>query len=97
MAPNLRHYSDWAYSSRPVLRYHPGMDQIDIYRSAALLIEKHGEGAVIEAAIRADAMLDMGDQERQPGIILPQLKGPGPNIRNRYCFQDALVENNVCS
>ena len=37
------------------------VDEIDIYRSAALLIEKHGEDAVIEAAIRADAMLDKGD------------------------------------
>jgi len=48
------------------MRYHSGVvDEIDIYRSAALLIEKHGEDAVIEAAIRADAMLDMGDLDGQ--------------------------------
>jgi hypothetical protein len=47
------------------LRHHPGMDRIDIYRSAVLLIEKHGEDAVIEAAIRADAMLDKGDLDGQ--------------------------------
>ena len=38
---------------------------IDIYRSAALLIQKHGDDAVIEAAIRADAMLDAGDLDGQ--------------------------------
>ena len=41
------------------------MDQIDIYRSAALLIKKHGEDAVIEAAMKADAMLDDGDLDGQ--------------------------------
>ena len=34
---------------------------IDIYRSANVLIRKHGEDAAIEAAMRADAMLDRGD------------------------------------
>ena len=47
------------------MRYHPGMDLIDIYRTANLLIEKHGEDAVVEAAIRADAMLDKGDLDGQ--------------------------------
>ena len=37
------------------------MERIDIYRSAHLLIQKHGEDAVIEAAMKADAMLDKGD------------------------------------
>ena len=37
---------------------------IDIYRSAALLIAKHGKDAVIEAAMRADAMFDIGDPKR---------------------------------
>ena len=41
------------------------METIDIYRSAALLIESHGEDAVIEAAMRADAMLDKGDLDGQ--------------------------------
>ena len=54
------------WHARPVLRYHSAVvDEIDIYRSAALQIEKHGEDAVIEAAIRADAMLDKGDLDGQ--------------------------------
>jgi len=35
--------------------------EIDIYRSAHALIQRHGEAAAIEAAIKADAMLDDGD------------------------------------
>ncbi len=34
---------------------------LDIYRSANLLVKRHGEDAPIEAAMRADAMLDKGD------------------------------------
>ncbi len=34
---------------------------IDIYRSAKLLIEKHGDEAPIHTAMQADAMLDKGD------------------------------------
>ncbi len=34
---------------------------LDIYRSANLLIKRHGQDASIEAAMRADAMLDKGD------------------------------------
>ena len=34
---------------------------LDIYRSAKLLVKQHGEDAPIEAAMRADAMLDKGD------------------------------------
>ena len=34
---------------------------IDIYRSAHVLIQQHGEGAAFEAAMKADAMLDKGD------------------------------------
>ena len=33
----------------------------DIYRSAHALIRQHGDATVIEAAMKADAMLDMGD------------------------------------
>ncbi len=33
----------------------------DVYASARLLIEKHGDEAPIHAAMRADAMLDKGD------------------------------------
>ena len=34
---------------------------IDIYRSAHALIQRHGEGAAIQAALKADAILDKGD------------------------------------
>ena len=34
---------------------------LDIYRSANLLVKRHGEDAPIEAAMRADALLDAGD------------------------------------
>ncbi len=35
--------------------------EIDIYRSAHALIERHGDAAAIEAAMKADAMLEKGD------------------------------------
>ncbi len=34
---------------------------LDIYRSANVLARRHGQDAPIEAAMRADAMLDKGD------------------------------------
>ncbi len=34
---------------------------LDIYRSANLLVKRHGPDAPIEAAMRADAMLEKGD------------------------------------
>ena len=37
------------------------VDDVDIYRSANLLVKQHGTEAPIEAAMRADAMLDRGD------------------------------------
>ncbi len=36
---------------------------LDIYRTASVLIRKHGEDAALEAAQRADAMLERGDME----------------------------------
>ncbi len=36
---------------------------LDIYRSANVLVKQHGEDAPIEAAMRADAMLEAGDLE----------------------------------
>ena len=35
--------------------------EIDVYRSAHTLIQQHGEGAIIQAAMKADEMLDRGD------------------------------------
>ncbi len=37
---------------------------LDIYRSANLLVKQHAEDAPIEAAMRADAMLEAGDLDR---------------------------------
>ena len=34
---------------------------LDIYRSANVLVKQHGHDAPIHAAMRADAMLDKGD------------------------------------
>ena len=34
---------------------------LDIYRSARLLIDQHGDEAPINAAMRADDLLDRGD------------------------------------
>ncbi len=38
-------------------------EEIDIWRSAKLLIDKHGDEAPIHAAMRADKMLDKGDMD----------------------------------
>ncbi len=38
---------------------------LDIYRSAQVLVKQHGQDAPIHAAMRADAMLDKGDLELQ--------------------------------
>ncbi len=35
--------------------------ELDIFRSANLLVKQHGQDAPIHAAMRADAMLDKGD------------------------------------
>ncbi len=36
---------------------------LDIYRSANVVIREHGEDAALEAAMRADAMLEKGELE----------------------------------
>ncbi len=36
---------------------------LDIYRTANVLIREHGQDAPIQAAMRADAMLEKGDLE----------------------------------
>ena len=39
----------------------PMISDLDIYRSASVLIRQHGEDSPTEAAMRADAMLERGD------------------------------------
>ncbi len=37
------------------------ISDLDIYRSANVLVKRHGEDAPIHASMRADAMLEKGD------------------------------------
>ncbi len=39
------------------------IDDIDTYRCAHLLIKRHGDDAPIEAAMRADELMEAGDME----------------------------------
>ena len=39
------------------------IDELDIWRSAYLVIEKHGDGAELAASLRADELLANGDVE----------------------------------
>ncbi len=39
----------------------PMIADIDIFRSAKLLVDRHGDEAPIHAAMRADDLLDRGD------------------------------------
>ena len=39
----------------------PMIPDPDIYRAAQVLVRQHGEDAPLEAAMRADAMLEKGD------------------------------------
>ena len=55
----------------------------DIYRSARLLIDQHGDEAAIRAAERADAMLEAGDLDgaatwRRILDAIKQLQGVTP-------------------
>ena len=39
------------------------IDDLDILRAANILVQRHGADAAIEAARRADEMLEVGDME----------------------------------
>ncbi len=39
----------------------PMISDLDIYRSAQVLVKRHGQDAPIEAAMRADELLEKGD------------------------------------
>ena len=41
----------------------PVTSDLDVYRAAHLLIERHGDDAPIEAAMRADELTEAGDME----------------------------------
>ncbi len=44
------------------------VSDLDIYRSARLLVAQHGDDAGLEAAMRADAMLDTRSQGQAVGL-----------------------------
>ncbi len=55
-----------AKPSRPVDRHSPTqalplVDELDIYRTANVLVREHGADAPIHAAMRADVLLEAGD------------------------------------
>ncbi len=41
----------------------PMVSDLDIFRSANVLVKRHGQDAPIHAAMRADALLEAGDLE----------------------------------
>ncbi len=59
---------------------------LDIYRSAQVLVKRHGQDAPIEAAMRADAMLDKGDLDgydvwKRILRAVEELRGTAPKSR----------------
>jgi hypothetical protein len=46
-----------------VSQHAPARDEIDIHRSAKRLIDLFGTNAAVEAALRADAMIERGDMD----------------------------------
>ncbi len=60
---------------------------LDIYRSAKLLIDQHGPDALIEAALKADELLDAGDFDGQAvrprigkAVLEPLKPGDGETV-----------------
>ncbi len=62
------------------------VSDLDIFRSANILVKHHGEDAPIQAAMGADAMLDKGDLDgyavwkrvlKAVGELLRSEPGPG--------------------
>ena len=61
---------------------------LDIFRSAHVLVKHHGPDAPIEAAMRADAMLDKGDLDgyavwKRILQAVEELRQAGPAARNQ--------------
>ncbi len=63
---------------------------LDIYRTANILVKQHGEDAPIQAALRADAMLEKGDLEgcavwkpvlRAAEVLLSKERPPGVPVQ----------------
>jgi len=58
----------------------PMLTDLDIYRSAKLLIDQHGADAIIEAALKADELLDAGDC---PKLVSPTFDNCSPAVSSR--------------
>ena len=61
---------------------------LDIYRSAAVLVKQHGQDAPIHAAMRADAMLEEGDLGgfavwRRVLRAVEELQGTAPRLGSK--------------
>ena len=64
-------------------------DEIDIYRSANLLIKQHGDKAAIFAAQQADACLEKGDLDGK--VVWPSLRPSRYAILPLAGWPNALV------
>ena len=64
------------------------VSNLDIYRSANVLVQQHGEDALIEAAMWADSLFDFGQVEA-PGLAgaRGQILSPIPR-GSRWCFHE---------
>ena len=58
--PNTSPINDCTNRSRSAAARAPMISDLDIYRSANLLVKQHGEDAPIHAAMRADKLLEVG-------------------------------------
>ena len=58
------------------------VSEIDVFRSAKLLVEQHGAEAPIEAALHYDAMLEKGDMDGR-AVWLRILKAVGELLDTR--------------
>ncbi len=61
----------------------PSVSDLDIWRSAQVLVKQHGADAPIQAAMRADAMLEAGDLDgcavwKRILRAVEELQGPEP-------------------
>ncbi len=66
------------------------VDEIDIFRTANVLVKQHGEDAPIHAAMKADELLEAGDIEgfttfkrvlRAVGEMLSKERPPGVSLQ----------------
>ena len=65
------------------------MEQRDLYHTARILIDQHGDKAVIHAAIKANALLAKGDLDgatvwRKVIKAIEELSGAGDGTETRH-------------